>query len=139
MRRTIFIAAATLLLAACATPPTAPKNLSAEELLAAEPLTGGADIPAMDNVDILTLDPETKTFLEEHVNEHHASQRKVRDLIRAIADVNNGLKYDDTTRTAEETFRAQAGNCLSFTNMFVAMGREVGLRVSYQEVDVPRD
>ena len=36
-----------------------------------------------------------------------------------------------------ETFRDQRGNCLSFTNMFVAMARYVDLDASYQEVEIP--
>jgi Flp pilus assembly protein TadD len=49
------------------------------------------------------------------------------------------LQYDETTRTAAETFRARRGNCLSFSSMFVAMARRVGLDARYQEVDVPPD
>jgi Flp pilus assembly protein TadD len=47
------------------------------------------------------------------------------------------LIYDERTRTAAETFEDRRGNCLSFTNMFVALAREVHLPVSFQEVDVP--
>jgi len=47
------------------------------------------------------------------------------------------LVYDDTTRTAQETFLDQRGNCLSFTSMFVAMARYLGLDASFQEVTIP--
>ena len=47
--------------------------------------------------------------------------------------------YDEITRTASETFRARRGNCLSFSNMFVAMARDVGLDVQFQEVEIPPD
>ncbi len=128
-------------LAACATPPTAPESeaLSAEALLRAEPLTGPADVPTLSDVDVLLLDQQALTFLDEHVNRKHVRQRRIRELVYAITEVNSGLEYDDTTRTAQEAFQAQQGNCLSFTNMFVAMAREIGLEVSYQEVQVPRD
>jgi Flp pilus assembly protein TadD len=56
-----------------------------------------------------------------------------------ISQESFGLTYDETTRTASETFRARRGNCLSFSNMFVAMARQVGLSVSFQEVDTPPD
>jgi Flp pilus assembly protein TadD len=49
------------------------------------------------------------------------------------------LSYDDSTRTASGTFDERRGNCISFTNMFVAMARDVGLSVSYQEVEIPPD
>jgi Flp pilus assembly protein TadD len=48
-----------------------------------------------------------------------------------------GLEYDETTRTAAETFAARAGNCLSFTFMFVVLARGAGLDASFQEVDIP--
>jgi tetratricopeptide (TPR) repeat protein len=48
------------------------------------------------------------------------------------------LDYNDTfTRTASTTFHDRQGNCLSFTMLFVALAREVGLAVRYQVVDVP--
>jgi Flp pilus assembly protein TadD len=36
-------------------------------------------------------------------------------------------------------FRLRRGNCLSFSNMFLAMARSVGLEALYQEVDIPPD
>jgi Flp pilus assembly protein TadD len=45
------------------------------------------------------------------------------------------LKYQLTpTLTAEQTFRQQRGNCLSFVNLFVAIARENGLNPFYVEV-----
>jgi tetratricopeptide (TPR) repeat protein len=41
------------------------------------------------------------------------------------------------TLTAAETFELRGGNCLSYTNMFIALAREAGLDASYQVVDVP--
>jgi tetratricopeptide (TPR) repeat protein len=38
------------------------------------------------------------------------------------------------THTAEETFRTQRGNCLSFVNLFVGVARENGLNPFYVEV-----
>jgi Flp pilus assembly protein TadD len=49
------------------------------------------------------------------------------------------LEYDETTRTASATFRAMRGNCLSFSTMFVAMARQLGLSAQYQEVRSPPD
>jgi Flp pilus assembly protein TadD len=46
-----------------------------------------------------------------------------------------GLQYEvGFTGTAQEVFAAEAGNCLGFTQMFVAMGRELGLDVYYLAV-----
>jgi tetratricopeptide (TPR) repeat protein len=41
------------------------------------------------------------------------------------------------TRTAQETYEAGTANCLSLSNLFVAMARYVGLSVQYQEVLTP--
>jgi tetratricopeptide (TPR) repeat protein len=43
-----------------------------------------------------------------------------------------------STRTVRETFHEKRGNCLSFTMLFVALARAVGLDARYQIVDVPR-
>jgi tetratricopeptide (TPR) repeat protein len=47
------------------------------------------------------------------------------------------LIYDERTYTAEGTFQREHGNCLSFTNMFVAMARYAGLDAHFQEVEIP--
>jgi Flp pilus assembly protein TadD len=52
---------------------------------------------------------------------------------------NLGIDYNDRTYTAAEAFHLREANCLSFTNMFVALARSASLPVSYQEVDVPPD
>jgi tetratricopeptide (TPR) repeat protein len=43
----------------------------------------------------------------------------------------------DLTLTAAEAFEARGGNCLSYTNMFIALARQAGLDAVYQIVDVP--
>ena len=81
-----------------------------------------------------------KDFLDAHVARTAGRVTRLRQLARAIVgEARFGLEYDETTRTAPETFRTRRGNCLSFSNMFVAMARRVGLDVDYQEVDVPPD
>lgn len=43
----------------------------------------------------------------------------------------------NTTRTAAETFESKGGNCLAYTNMFIALARLADLNASYQIVDTP--
>jgi len=89
---------------------------------------------------VLALSPEMRAFLAANVNPRSSDSLKLRQLVGAIFDpATFGLQYDERTRTAAETFRTRRGNCLSFSTMFVAMAREVGLRASYQEVDIPPD
>ncbi|HEX7034720.1 MAG TPA: tetratricopeptide repeat protein [Pseudomonadales bacterium] len=43
----------------------------------------------------------------------------------------------DQTLTAAQTFESRGGNCLSYTNMFVALARAAGLDARYQVVETP--
>jgi len=129
-----------VLLTACAGPTIVPESssISVEALLAAKQLTGETDLPEVNDVDVLAMDQDMLGFLNKHVNQKHGSTLKLHELLYAIITEGSfGLEYDEITRTAQETFEARLGNCLSFTNLFVAMAREVGLEVSYQEVDIP--
>jgi tetratricopeptide (TPR) repeat protein len=141
MKNKCFLSSLTIVfLSACAGPTIAPESntLSAEVLLAAEPLTGETDVPDVNDIDVLVLDQDMLAFLDEHVNRENGPTLKLHDLLYAIITEGSfGLEYDETTRTARETFEARLGNCLSFTNMFVAMAREVGIDVTYQEVEIP--
>jgi tetratricopeptide (TPR) repeat protein len=48
------------------------------------------------------------------------------------------LEYNDAvTHTVSRTFHEHRGNCLSFTMLFIALARAVGLDARYQLVDVP--
>ena len=130
------------LLSACAGPVIVPDHttISTQELLRAMPLTGDTDLPELRDIDVLAVNQDMLEFLDQHVNRHHGRTLKLHELLHAIiTDYRFGLKYDETTRTAQETFAARQGNCLSFTNMFVAMAREVGINATYQEIDIPPD
>jgi len=89
---------------------------------------------------VLALSPQMRDFLDKHVDRKASDSLKLQQLAYAIVDADTfGLVYDDRTRTASETFHARRGNCLSFSNMFVAMARHVGLKVEFQEVEIPPD
>jgi hypothetical protein len=115
--------------------------VSAEELLFGGAL--GQRQPAealVDEGEILAVSPEMRRFLDSHVDRDAGSFVKLHQLLYAIISEGSfGLEYDDRTRTAAQTFAERRGNCLSFSNLFVAMARDVGLNVSYQEVDIPPD
>jgi Flp pilus assembly protein TadD len=113
-----------------------------DELLAGASL-GVAKNPAAflaEEQEVLALSAGMQEFLDAHVDRKSSGNLKLRQLVSAIVGSDTfGVEYDDKTRTASETFRIRRGNCLSFSNMFVAMARHVGLKVDYQEVDVPPD
>jgi Flp pilus assembly protein TadD len=116
-------------------------GISLDELRAGAPLGVGQDSPALVGDEaVLAVSAEMQDFLNVHVARTAGRVTRLRQLARAIVgEARFGLEYDETTRTAPETFRTRRGNCLSFSNMFVAMARRVGLDVDYQEVDVPPD
>jgi Flp pilus assembly protein TadD len=90
--------------------------------------------------EVLALSDEMRSFLVEHVNSKASDQFKLRQLIAAIISSDSfGLTYDTTTSTAAQTFQTRRGNCLSFSSMFVALARHIGLEVQFQEVEIPPD
>jgi len=116
-------------------------GISPEELLAGTGLgaTPGMSAPVADE-QVLAVTAEMRAFLDEHVHQKAADQVKLHELIEAIITAKTfALEFDDRTRTASEAFERRTGNCLSFSNLFVAMAREVGLKASFQEVDLPPD
>ena len=129
---------------ACATQP-APRDeyggqVTAGDVLGSSPLAaypGGEGAP---RADILEFSPEMSNFLDENVDRRASKSGRLSQLILAVVGENRFLlAYDDSTRTARETFESRRGNCLSFTSLFVAMARDLGLRANFQEVDIPPD
>ncbi len=90
--------------------------------------------------EVLAVSAAMQAFLDAHVSRGADRVTRLRQLASAIVDKSRfGLQYDETTRTASETFGTRRGNCLSFSSMFVALARRTGLDADYQEVDVPPD
>lgn len=142
----MLLAACVLTAASCATPPVETGAqlgggpVSTDMLLHASPLASGDEPQDLGAIDILEITPEMKAFLDDHLNERQDEKARLRELLYAvIVEGTYQLVYDESTRTAGETFRDRRGNCLSFTNLFVAMARYMGLKAHYQEVDVPPD
>jgi Flp pilus assembly protein TadD len=131
-----------MLLAGCATAPPreGADRVLREEVLAGTVLFAGEPLPALPEVDILGVDASMHAFLARYVDPEANAHLRLQQLVYAVINPGIfGLEYDETTRTAAETFTARTGNCLSFTNLFVALARESGLRVRYQQVDIPPD
>ena len=141
----IMTAAAAAVLSACAstashTSEPLAQTIPVWKLLNASPLLEGQEPEDLSQIDILELTPGMITFLDNHVSDEDNRYARLRLLLFAvIGEGQFDLVYDDSTRTAMETFQDQRGNCLSFTNMFVAMARYLDLDASYQEVKIPPD
>lgn len=121
-------------------PKAGDQTVTAEMVLHSSPLAKGIAVEDVSQVDMLKLSPEMMTFLDENVNLNGNQNEKLAQLVKAVIGKDRFLlAYDDSTSTAEDTFRNRRGNCLSFTNMFIAMARELNLDASYQEVEILPD
>ncbi len=116
-------------------------TVTPHELLAGVPLSRAQDAPDLiESEEVLAVSGEMRQFLDSNVHRKASSNLKLKELIDAIINEGNfGFEFEGETRTASETFRLRRGNCLSFSNLFVAMARYVGLEAHYQEVDIPPD
>ncbi len=137
-----IVLVATTLVVGCATVPPTPaaRTINPEMLLEARPIVGEGATISIPDTDVLALDTQMLVFLDRFVDAKQSDYSKLRQLLYAIMGEGTfRLEYDNQTLTAAETFHLQRGNCLSFTNMFVAMARQVGIDARFQEVDIPPD
>lgn len=105
--------------------------------LAAAALAGGngKDQAALD-ADILRLSPKMASYLVQHVRRGQDPRARVYDLVDLLlGEKGLHLTYEKTgTKSAIETFNSRRGNCLSFTILYVAMARHLGLDAYFEEV-----
>ncbi len=146
--RVVVVAIGLLLLFGCAHSPSIETAISAAET--DRILQGKVFFPSQQSSNftediallgepVLTLNDDMRLFVDLYVDHNVNSGAKLRQLLKAIFHGGMlGLEYDPLkTYSAADTFYFQQGNCLSFTNMFVALGREAGLKVWFNEVKVP--
>jgi Flp pilus assembly protein TadD len=85
---------------------------------------------------------EMKAWAHSLIPKHRLSQDEKLHLLLdgLVSEKKLGLKYErEFTGTAEEAFARRKANCLAFTNLFVGLGRELGVPVFYLDVgDVQR-
>lgn len=80
-----------------------------------------------------------REFVRHHTATATTEKQKTRAILNAILKEGTiNLQYNLVkTYSARDAYEAREGNCLSFTNLFVALAREAGLNVFYQRVDIP--
>lgn len=133
------------LLTACVITPDKKSTLGTIDVspvmvLESSPLGKGAEDLDLSGVDILEMTPEMMDFADSYMEGSNNRYRRMQRLVYAIiGDGHFELVYDDKTRTASQTFQQARGNCLSFTNLFIAMARYLDIHAEYQEVDIPPD
>jgi tetratricopeptide (TPR) repeat protein len=119
-------------------PPQSAKNLN--RLLSGEVLFGATvEVADIQSDNILALDAAMQTYVQSKVENFPHAKSRLRRLVKGMLDDGLlNLDYDpNLTQTASETFYKRRGNCLSFSNLFVAMAREANLDVTFQMVDIP--
>ena len=127
---------------ACQTLPDDPgrEKIPDERLLSGVAVFGeavsSAEVP---DATILQSTAAMRAFVEPRIRTGGTSVTRAARLLRKLVD--NGYferGYErHLTQTAADTFATKSGNCLSFTNLFVALARMARLEARYQVVDVP--
>jgi len=141
--RGIALLCLVFVLGACAARPVSTTAIPAHDptLLSGERLFGGPLGPELaPDVAVAELDAPMRAYVQTHTEADRLAATRLRSLIQALLDDGYFGKTSYNPRetlTAAEAFRTRNGNCLSFTNLFVAMAREAGLDAVYQIVDVP--
>jgi len=113
---------------------------STDDLLSGQVLFGEfIDVSDMKSDEVLAINDGMRDYVAAKVGGDRQARSRLRKLIRGmIEDGLLTLDYDaDHTYTASETFQSHQGNCLSFSLLFAALGREANLNVTFQMVDIP--
>lgn len=78
-------------------------------------------------------------YVARTVRSNVSASQRFHDLFDGLTDDGyfESVYSANRTLTAAQTFEARGGNCLSYTNMFVALARAADLDARYQVVDVP--
>ena len=139
----LAVLCALLCIAACASRlpenveiPYAPGELLPERA----PFHKPGDIVNLPQTDPLALDADMEAFLEDVKARSGSPRVLLNNILRGLLQDDTVIEYDSfKTYTAQEAFHARKGNCLAFTNLFVALARAGGLDVEFQEVEIPHN
>ncbi len=124
----------TLLLTGCASLVEPPDpSLLAE--IRGNPLQGVRPNEA-GTINILALSDDLKVFVDGHIDRKWRTKRRLKELRRLLFSPEFfSIEYQSgVTKTAVETYQSRSGNCLSMTNLFIAMARYSGIDARYHLV-----
>ena len=115
------------------------KKIPAQQLIDGSKAFPEQSIPVINDADIIDMDDDMQEFSRRWVAKTPNKLSRLRRLLRAMQKGNllNIDYFSDKTYTASQTFYYRQGNCLSFTNLFVALARNADLDVQYQMVEIP--
>ena len=88
---------------------------------------------------VMEINDEMLAYLQRYVPRNYGEVARVKTLARMI--FGKGLlamEYNvSKTHTARDAFLKSEGNCLAFSYLFLVLARERGLKVYFQEVEIP--
>lgn len=114
-----------------------------QHVLSGEALPGG---PVRESewpeADLFELSPTMKTTADQlaiaYPNDYGRAQALHRRLLGSPLQGGFGVQYSaDVTLPADQAFSRREVNCLSYTLMYVAMARRMGLEAQVNEVELP--
>jgi Flp pilus assembly protein TadD len=94
-----------------------------------------SEFGAAAEIDVLSVSPELAAYIRSVRTQRdaHRNLQRVANLFRKKGDL--AMQYDvNATLSAADAFAYRRGNCLTYTHLFIAMVRAIGMRVRYQEV-----
>ena len=89
--------------------------------------------------EVIALTPAMGEYIDSRIRGGSAPVDRARRLVKILVreDFFPEDYYTNNTLTAAELFEARTGNCLSYTNLFVAMARHIGLDARFQIARIP--
>lgn len=122
------------LIGSCATGLNLDYNADNEQELMSRVVRGRSEVDA----GMLALDAEVQALIDARIKSSWGAGHKVQELRKFLYHPDElAIGYDrGLTKTAQETFEARSGNCLSLTSLFIAAARHVGVDAHFQTVSV---
>lgn len=144
LRRALPLALAALVAppaVGCAQPsPAAPraraKTAAAPRRTGTAALIHEARARGIDVEDPLTIEPEILRDADETVGRWGAPDERLRRLVGYLNDAHRlGFQYaPNLSLTASQAYRERRGDCIAYTNLFIALSRHLGLPTYYVHV-----
>ncbi|WP_444888971.1 transglutaminase domain-containing protein [Microbulbifer sp. DLAB2-AA] len=132
----------TVWLSACSVQPSIvdllpPSEFSKKQLLSGSILIGEpVKINDLPEVDILAINSEMEMFLDEIKGKDDTD--RLNNFLLKLQEINFSLFYEaNATLNASEVFLEKRGNCMAFSAFMVAMVRELGIEINFNQVFVP--
>ncbi|NKB99669.1 MAG: hypothetical protein GKR90_14400 [Pseudomonadales bacterium] len=122
----------------CVSYPTFPSATEQIPALISGELAFGAEIEPAVSADLLKMSDEMHAFIAARkILDSTIPYTRFRRLMAGLVDggyFSNHYRADGTY-SAQQTFASAEGNCLGYTNMFIALARAAGLNASYQLIE----